>query len=128
MKLSFEELEEESEEKGEEFAEIIYRKGWDSLEELIETLESLGMEGVDIEVEKEGDEVREIVVRVDETVTSDFYEENPDVEVEDPACRFEAALFRKLAELYYDVEMEVEEERCRLSGDDHCEFRIRPRS
>ena len=129
MKLSFDELEEESEEKGEEFAEIIFRKGWNSIDELVETLESLGMDGVDIEVKKSEEEVEEIIVRVETTVTADFYEENPNIEVEDsPACRFEAALFRKLAELYYETEMEVEESSCRLAGDDHCEFRIRPRS
>jgi len=128
LKLSFDELEEESEEKGEEFAEIIFRKGWDSIDELIETLEGLGMDGVDIEVKKSGGSVEEIVVRVETTVTADFYEENPDIDVEgSPACRFEAALFRRLAELYYETEMEVSEERCRLAGDDHCEFRIRPK-
>ncbi|WP_456482597.1 V4R domain-containing protein [Methanopyrus sp.] len=123
-------LEEGAEEKGELLAEIVYERA-DSLEELLELLEEMGMKGIEVDFVGDEEDPEEIVITVETTVTVEFYEENPEVKEEmeftEPACEMERALFRKLAELKYGKSMEVEETKCQLTGDDVCEFRISPK-
>ncbi|WP_456435636.1 V4R domain-containing protein [Methanopyrus sp.] len=123
-------LEKGAGEKGEFLAEIVYERA-DSLEEMLELLEDMGMEGIKVDFAGDKENPEEIVITVETTVTVEFYEENPEVKEEmeftEPACELEQALFRKLAELKYGKSMEIEETKCQLVGDDVCEFRITPK-
>ncbi len=121
------EEESKAERKGEELGEILYRKS-ENVSEFISLLESMGFEDIKIKYVGGRDNPEEIIVTVGKTPTFEFYENNPELKEElgeGPACVLERGLFKKATELRLGSDVEIEEVKCRVAGDDVCEFRIK---